>query len=103
VRETADPVSVACRRLDTALREAALAYVDLLKLDIEGAEFGVLASGRALEGIDAIVAELHFDYVPERGLREVLEACVDFRVDVAGDSSGRMTLVARRVEAHGPR
>jgi FkbM family methyltransferase len=36
------PVRVACRTLESALREAGLDRVDLVKLDIEGAEFAVL-------------------------------------------------------------
>ena len=77
---------MSCRRLPTALREARLERVDLVKLDVEGAEFGAFADAGALDAIDALVAELHFDYAPDRKLSEVLEACADFRVAVSGDS-----------------
>lgn len=94
---TGGPVAVPCRRLTTALREAGLERVDLLKLDVEGAEFAVLADDGALETIEALVAELHFDYVPDRELQDVLHACAGFRVAVSGDSETRMTLVGRRL------
>jgi FkbM family methyltransferase len=96
VRGTGAPVAVPCRRLRTALREAGLRRVDLLKLDIEGAEFDVLLDEEALDSTQALVAELHFDFVPDRELRDVLGACAGFNVAVSGDSETRMMLVGQR-------
>jgi FkbM family methyltransferase len=92
-------VEVACRQLQTARREAGLERIDLLKLDVEGAEFDVLADGGALDGIRAIVAELHFDFAPQRTLKDVLDACAGFRATVSGDSARRMTMLAVRAQA----
>jgi FkbM family methyltransferase len=89
-------ITVRCERLETARRSAGVQRIDLLKLDAEGAEFDVLAQSGALAGVGAIVAELHFDLVPERTLKEVLDACAGFRATVAGDSAARMTLLAVR-------
>jgi FkbM family methyltransferase len=87
---------VPCRRLATARREAGLAEVDLLKLDVEGAEFEILADPGALDGVRAVVGELHFDLRTDRRLEDVLAALGGFGVELAGDSRERMTLVAAR-------
>jgi FkbM family methyltransferase len=55
----ASPVQVRALTLDMLLEELELDQVDLLKLDIEGAEFDVLRSTRRLEDIGAVVGELH--------------------------------------------
>lgn len=94
---TPDRIVVPCVRLETLRREAHLDGVDLLKLDIEGEEFAVLAAG--LDGVRAIVAELHFDLAPDHDPAAVTAACRDFSVELAGDSHGRMTLVAERRRA----
>jgi FkbM family methyltransferase len=88
------PVQVPCRLLQSARRDARFGRVDLLKLDIEGGEFAVLAAPQALDGIAALVAELHFDLVPDVTLRDVLDRCDAFHVSVTSHSATRMTLVA---------
>jgi FkbM family methyltransferase len=88
------PVRVPCRGLASARRDAGFDRVDLVKLDIEGGEFAVLADPAALDGIGAVVAELHFDLVPDVTLRDVLESCDAFRVTVTNDSSTHATLLA---------
>jgi FkbM family methyltransferase len=89
-------IDVRCLRLQTARHEAGIGRIDLLKIDAEGAEFDVLEDHDALDGVAAIVAELHFDLVPGKALAEVLDACAGFRATVTGDSSGRMTMLAMR-------
>jgi FkbM family methyltransferase len=96
VARRGDPVRVSCRRLATARQEAGLQRVDLVKIDIEGAEFADVRSPGALEEANAIVMELHFDLAPDAVLREVLEACAGFRVTVTGDSTYRMMLMGER-------
>jgi FkbM family methyltransferase len=90
------PVRVACRTLESALREAGLDRVDLVKLDIEGAEFAVLRTPGVLAGVEALVAELHLDLVPGSTVREARNACDGFRVTVTSHSELRKTLVAAR-------
>jgi FkbM family methyltransferase len=63
---------VPTRSLDSLIAEHG--DVDLLKLDIEGAEFSVIPSTRALRRVRRIVAELHFMRPgEERGLVRALE------------------------------
>jgi FkbM family methyltransferase len=95
---TPNTVVVQCRRLQTVRREAHLDAVDLLKLDIEGGEFAVLLAPAGLDGVRAIVGELHFDLTPEHQPAEIIEACRAFRVALSGDPHGRMVLVAERLE-----
>jgi FkbM family methyltransferase len=54
-----DPVPVATRTLETAMREAGVERIDLLKMDIEGSEWQVLRSAAFRERVDAVVAEVH--------------------------------------------
>jgi FkbM family methyltransferase len=48
--------------LDALLKTRAIRRVDLLKLDIEGAEREVLAKGRYLDSVQNVIAELHGNY-----------------------------------------
>jgi len=68
----ADAVEVATITLPTLMQRAGLAWIDLLKLDIEGAEFDLLEStpDYVLRSIGQITVEFH-DFFPEfrgRGL-----------------------------------
>jgi FkbM family methyltransferase len=58
----ANGASVPAITLDELLERYALARVDLLKMDIEGAEREVLAAGNYLDAVQHIVAELHAGY-----------------------------------------
>lgn len=89
-------IEVRCKRLETARREAGIQRIDLLKIDAEGAEFDVLDDHDALQGVAAIVAELHFDLVPTKALEDVLDACAGFHATANGDRAGRMTMLALR-------
>jgi FkbM family methyltransferase len=64
--------------------------VDLLKMDIEGAEMGVMqevAAAGALKGVRAIVIEYHHHIRSEDGLSEMLRLLEDhsFRYDVGAE------------------
>ena len=48
--------------LDALLKTHGIRRVDLLKMDIEGAERDVLAQGQYLESVQHVIAELHDDY-----------------------------------------
>jgi FkbM family methyltransferase len=54
--------SVPALTLDELLAKFAIGRINLLKLDIEGAEREVLATGNYLDVVDHIVAELHDRY-----------------------------------------
>jgi FkbM family methyltransferase len=93
---TGERIEVRCLRLATARREAQIEHIDLLKIDAEGAEFDILDDHEALTGTAAVVAELHFDLVPNRTLKDVIDACAGLNARVTGDSAGRMTMLAMR-------
>jgi FkbM family methyltransferase len=66
-------VAVPGSRLETLMNEMGVDHIDLLKIDIEGAEFEVLANA-PLERINEIVAEIHYDLADgdEQTLRDLL-------------------------------
>jgi FkbM family methyltransferase len=55
-------VTVPATTLDELLSRHAIPRVDLLKVDIEGAERDVLAAGSYLDSVGNVVAELHGDF-----------------------------------------
>ena len=64
---------VSCITMEQALKEAEMDHVDLLKIDIEGSEYGLFVSEsfeKCVPKIDHIVGELHFEQkmVPELGI-----------------------------------
>jgi FkbM family methyltransferase len=62
-------VDVEALRLDHFCERHGIARVDLLKIDVQGAEFRVLAgAGRVLEQVGALIVEISFyDYYEHRG------------------------------------
>jgi len=97
-----EEVTVEAVTLDEFLTARGLSEVDLLKLDIEGAEYRVLESSQRLAAIRHIVAELHFDIggYSEGMLREVL---ADFDVHLSRRTSDGALLTARRRSAGSPK
>ena len=57
-----DGIHVPAISLDALLAAHGIARVDLLKMDIEGAEREVLAEGSYLRSVQHVIAELHNDY-----------------------------------------
>lgn len=55
---------VEARKLDTLMKELSLERIDLLKVDIEGAEHDVFAASRQLDRIRTILGEVHVDLMP---------------------------------------
>lgn len=79
-------VNVQTIGLDRALREHGIEHVDLLKMDIEGAELDVLSSFEQLDRVETIVGELHPSCLGEQ-IGEVLELLSAFKIETepAGD------------------
>jgi FkbM family methyltransferase len=57
--------------LQTLMKDVGVDHIDLLKMDIEGAEFDVLASS-PLDKVSAIEAEIHLDHGDEATVRRLL-------------------------------
>jgi len=76
------------------LRRYGLMSVDLLKMDIEGAEWQVLPNFRQLDKVRTIIGEIHrIDQEAPRGLLECLS---DFRVAVVAEAHHVAHFVATR-------
>ena len=68
-----ESATVPMRRLDALLGETGISHVDLLKIDVEGAEELVLrGAGEALSRIDRVVLETTHDDIG-RGVRAVMD------------------------------
>jgi FkbM family methyltransferase len=90
------PVAVRTVGLDGILEELGLERIDLLKLDVEGAEWDVLANARRLDAVQAIAGELHPKLVPVPPERffALLEG-FDVSVDVFSQASWQFAAVRR--------
>lgn len=58
-------IKVESATLDSLLEESSIEQLDLLKIDIEGAEFGVLSAFSGLDRTRAIAGEVHLDLMPQ--------------------------------------
>jgi len=58
-----EPIEVETRTLDSLLGELGLEHVDLLKIDVEGAEAEILPGFAGLAKVRAVVGEIHPDIV----------------------------------------
>jgi FkbM family methyltransferase len=84
------------RSLDSLMRDLDLDTIDLLKIDVEGAEEEVLAACSRLSDVQVIVGELHMNAVTmpvEDFYRRYLS---DFIVETTDRRPERCTFVARR-------
>ncbi|MGH2980189.1 MAG: FkbM family methyltransferase [Solirubrobacterales bacterium] len=77
----ATPVSVPAQTLDGLIAELGLERIDLLKIDIEGAEFQVLPSSRQLHRVQAIIGEIHA-YLSDEPVEQLLSCLEGFDVRV---------------------
>lgn len=89
------PVQVQMRTLRTLLGELGVDHVDLVKMDIEGAEWDVFPTLDWPAHVDELVGELHYGVPTERrgALTELLRG---FRVDVGPEQAGVSTFRAVR-------
>jgi FkbM family methyltransferase len=92
---TATEVRVRTRSLGELLDDFELPSVDLLKIDIEGAEWEVLSSFRQYDRIGAVVGEVH--RLEGRSPRRLLDCLGDFRVSITHEVGDQLLrFVARR-------
>lgn len=102
-----EPVEVPCRRLISIAAELGHDRIHLLKVDIEGFEYSVLAdlldSGPE---VDQIVVEFHhrFDGIPAARTRAALDQLnrAGYRVFHVSPRGHEVSLVHRRVAVSGP-
>jgi len=91
-----DTVLVRGSTLEGLLAELGWDRVDLLKIDIEGAEFDVLGRGGLLHRIDALVGEFHYDLAPV-GTPDLSDLLPGFRFEVHQPAgAGRLLVKASR-------
>jgi FkbM family methyltransferase len=95
-RGTTGTISVRALTLDRLLDEHGLDEVDVLKVDIEGAEVGVLRTTRALDRVRTMVFEFHQEHTDVR-LRDLLDELEGFDVVAfKGDSAGHPLVTLQR-------
>lgn len=82
-----EPIRVRVVTLDTLLSEVGLDHVDLIKLDVEGAEYEILGSSQAWKtSVSTVIGELHAG-LPDAyaGMRRLLADLPDFEVEYVRD------------------
>ncbi len=80
-----ESVSVESVTLDRALERLGVTDLDLIKIDVEGAEAAILRGFRGLPRVRMIVGELH----GESACEEVFGLLADFEVEAHGDPDHR--------------
>jgi FkbM family methyltransferase len=88
-------VTVPAVTFDELVAELRLDRIDLLKLDVEGAEYGVLAGSKGLQRVRAIAGELHPQLTDPDAFLALL-GDFDVRVDRPSDLSWHFQAVRRR-------
>jgi FkbM family methyltransferase len=89
--------------LSTLLRERVKSDVDILKVDIEGAEEAVLCEDPALLGsVGAVTAEIHPDRCNQRRVLDVLQDAYEYVYAVQGRRSSKPLVLAARTPATAP-
>jgi FkbM family methyltransferase len=78
-------VNVESVTLDRALERLGVTNLDLIKIDVEGAEAAILRGFRGLPRVRMIVGELH----GESACDEVLELLADFEIEAHGHPAHR--------------
>lgn len=77
-----ETVDVEMFSLKTLLEKQGVKSIDLLKFDIEGAEFLLLESFESEKTIQSLIGELHFDLVEGFELADVEAKMLDFKLEV---------------------
>jgi FkbM family methyltransferase len=90
----ADQITVAARTLDDVVDDLGLGSVDLLKIDIEGAEWDVLPGFRQIHKVRTLIGEVH--RIGEAAPKDLLNCLSDFQLSVLLASDTIVRFVATR-------
>lgn len=90
------PIPVFTRSLDSLMQDMGLSEIDLLKIDVEGAEEEILASCSRLPDVRAIVGELHTHALTMPGEEFCRRYLDGFVVETTNRRPEGCTFVARR-------
>jgi len=91
------PVEVTACSLDSLLDRLGLRWIDLLKIDIEGAEFEALEAFAGMSRVHTLVGEFHGD-VNKRSMTELAPVFEGFDLEIrSGDPAKRCHFTARRM------
>jgi FkbM family methyltransferase len=91
------PARVPALSLTTLLREQVRSNVDLLKVDIEGAEEAVLCENPALlQSVNALMVEIHPDLCDQQRVMSLLRETYEYVYSVKGRGSSKPLVVAAR-------
>lgn len=85
-------ITVESVTLDTALKRLDTGVVDLIKIDVEGAEVSILSGSGSLQEVRMIVGELH----GEAACSDVVSLLADFDVETRGHPDHRHFRARRR-------
>ena len=88
----AAPITVQGETLGAILRDAGVDQVDLLKMDVEGAEFQILPAFERLPDVQALICEVH-GYLADRPIEELVRCLEGFRVEappIVGRQTGQI-------------
>jgi FkbM family methyltransferase len=80
--EGQQPVSVITKNLDSLIIDLKLEKIDLLKIDVEGAEYEIFSSLKQKTKIGAIIGELHLDLM-KASLEEFKQTLPNFKFEIA--------------------
>jgi FkbM family methyltransferase len=93
---SSESIEVETRTLESLLAELGIDHVDLLKIDVEGAEEEILPGFAGLAGVGAVVGEIHPDVVGDpEGLVRLLEEHFELEVRRALPDRWRIRGTAR--------
>jgi hypothetical protein len=89
--ESCSEINVETKSLDTLFSELSINKVDLLKFDVEGAEFNIFKNSKKLNSISTLIGELHLDLI-NKTKNEFLEIFNNFDVKIEELSINRNIL-----------
>lgn len=90
--ESCSKIYVETRDLDTLINEFKIKEIDLLKFDIEGAEFNVFNNFQNLNIIKNMIGELHLDLM-NQGKEDFFRIFKDFKVNIKNSSKSGLRYI----------
>ncbi len=98
IQEVAETFTAEAVTLDSIIDE--VGDIDLLKIDIEGAEYEVLEACQQLHRVRCIIGEVHA--IPDASPERLFALLSDFEVTADGVQGGQGPFIARRVDVEQP-